>query len=64
MSKDKIEILKKLQESELAAITGQHKRALDRLHENQKNELESLRKKHKNSLNISESRIVNIEQTK
>ena len=64
MNNDKIAILKKLQESELSAITGQHKRALGRLQENQKNELESLHKKHKNALNIGEDRIINVERTK
>lgn len=63
MSDDKIEILKKMQKSELAAIKGQHDRALQRLKTQQQNELESLSKKHQNALKISQNRIVHVEKT-
>ena len=63
MDSDKIELLKKMQESELSTIKGQHERALKRLTEQQANELESLAMKHKNSINMTENRIVNIEQS-
>ena len=59
---EKIDLLKKMQQSELSAIKGQHQRALARLKERQKQELESLEKKHTNALNISESRIVHLEK--
>ena len=62
MSKDKIELLKQMQKSELSAIKGQHERAMQRLKDQQRNELESLAKKHSNSLNITEDRIVNLER--
>ena len=63
MSDNKIEILKKMQESELTAIKGQHERALKRLKAQQKNELESLNKKHHTALKISQDRIVYVEKT-
>ena len=53
-----------MQASELAAIKGQHERALSRLKEQQKNELEGLAKKHKNALNISQNQIVHLESSK
>ena len=47
---DKIELLKKMQESELSIIKGQHERALKRLKDQQSNELASLAKKHENAI--------------
>ena len=64
MSENKVEILKRMQKSELSAIKGQHKRALERLRKQQKSELESVAKKHKNTLNITQDRIVTLEQSK
>lgn len=57
---DKIELLEKMQRSELLTIKGHHERALQRLKDQQSNELESLSKKHKNALTITENRIVNL----
>ena len=62
MLKDKIELLKQMQESELAAIKGGHERALKRLKDQHKKELENLAIKHKSALNITENRIINLEQ--
>ena len=62
MLKDKIELLKQMQESELASIKGVHERALQRLKDQHKKELENLAIKHKSALNITENRIINLEQ--
>ena len=58
-----MEILKKLQDSELSSIKGAHKRAIDRLKEQQKQELDHIRKKHEAALKITENRIATIKQS-
>ena len=63
MASDKLELLKRMQESELAAIKGVHQRALQRLKDKHRNELENLAKKHKSALKITENRIVHLEQS-
>ena len=63
MGDDKIEILKKLQESELSSIKGAHERAVARLHEQHSQELEHIKKKHEAALKITENRIVTTRQS-
>ena len=59
---NKIELLKKMQESELLIIKGQHERALKRLRDQQSNELARIAKKHENAIHMTENRIVHLEQ--